>query len=65
EEGQAGEETESESSEVPVKRVKRKTSIACYSCRKRKMKCNGMRPVCSNCEKRQLVCDYAPVAKRR
>lgn len=35
--------------------------IACTSCRKRKERCDGQRPVCGSCEKRNISCSYAVV----
>lgn len=34
------------------------TSIACYVCRKRKVKCNRLYPTCSNCSQTQQTCTY-------
>ncbi|XPS73622.1 hypothetical protein M3J09_005766 [Ascochyta lentis] len=34
------------------------TSIACESCRKRKSKCDGVRPKCNTCQSKNLVCVY-------
>ena len=31
----------------------------------RKLKCDGQYPICGNCQKRRLACDYAPYPKRR
>ncbi|KAH7252615.1 hypothetical protein BKA59DRAFT_166509 [Fusarium tricinctum] len=33
---------------------------ACESCRRKKTKCTGERPVCSFCERLQQVCEYLP-----
>ncbi|KAK1252494.1 hypothetical protein MKX08_003681 [Trichoderma sp. CBMAI-0020] len=42
-----------------VTRPMRKTiNVACESCRKRKIKCDGIRPRCSSCESREIVCQY-------
>ncbi|KAL9488234.1 hypothetical protein ACSS6W_000511 [Trichoderma asperelloides] len=42
-----------------VIRPMRKTiNVACESCRKRKIKCDGSRPRCSSCESRELMCQY-------
>ncbi|KAL1583616.1 hypothetical protein WHR41_07789 [Cladosporium halotolerans] len=32
---------------------------ACFNCRARKAKCNGSRPSCSNCQKRDVDCQYS------
>ncbi|KAF2661258.1 hypothetical protein K491DRAFT_587814 [Lophiostoma macrostomum CBS 122681] len=34
------------------------TSIACESCRKRKSKCDGVRPKCNTCQSKNLQCVY-------
>lgn len=34
------------------------TMIACYMCRKRKIKCNRIYPECSNCTQTQQTCTY-------
>ncbi|KAF2844013.1 hypothetical protein T440DRAFT_473727 [Plenodomus tracheiphilus IPT5] len=34
------------------------TSIACGTCRKRKTKCDGVRPSCSSCQTKKLLCVY-------
>ncbi|ORX96388.1 hypothetical protein BCR34DRAFT_677358 [Clohesyomyces aquaticus] len=34
------------------------TSIACESCRKRKSKCDGLRPKCNTCRSKNLCCVY-------
>ncbi|KAL7822712.1 hypothetical protein V8C26DRAFT_179922 [Trichoderma gracile] len=39
--------------------VRKAVNVACESCRKRKIKCNGNRPKCSACESRQIECQYA------
>ncbi len=33
--------------------------------RTRKVRCDGVRPTCTNCTRRDSLCDYDPVAKRR
>ncbi|KAK0477868.1 hypothetical protein IW261DRAFT_1484296 [Armillaria novae-zelandiae] len=50
----------SASDKQPTK-VPRRTPMACEFCRGRKMKCDGIRPSCANCEKRQIACTYQPV----
>ncbi|KAG5720610.1 hypothetical protein E4T56_gene4541 [Termitomyces sp. T112] len=42
-------------------RTPRRTPMACQFCRGRKLKCDGLRPLCSNCNKRGCPCVYAPV----
>ncbi|CAG7565241.1 unnamed protein product [Fusarium equiseti] len=34
-------------------------SVACDSCRKRKVRCNGSRPRCANCVQSDMACTYA------
>ncbi|KAN0079910.1 hypothetical protein V8E55_009476 [Tylopilus felleus] len=46
--------------EVP--RVPRRTPMACQFCRGRKLKCDGSRPSCSNCNRRGYPCLYVPVS---
>ena len=29
------------------------------------MKCDGLRPTCKNCQKKNVVCHYIPVVRRR
>lgn len=38
---------------------RQRTAQACDSCKRRKQKCNGLRP-CNTCTKRQLDCQYTP-----
>ncbi|KAE8162160.1 putative fungal-specific transcription factor domain protein [Aspergillus tamarii] len=45
-----------------------KTIIACVTCRRRKVKCDGLRPVCGRCQnKRELqeTCSYIAASVRR
>ncbi|KAH0834083.1 hypothetical protein J3R83DRAFT_11367, partial [Lanmaoa asiatica] len=42
-------------------RVPRRTPMACQFCRGRKLKCDGSRPSCSNCNRRGYPCVYVPV----
>ncbi|KKO98434.1 hypothetical protein THAR02_09461 [Trichoderma harzianum] len=41
--------------------VKKAVSVACESCRKRKIKCNGNRPKCAGCQTRDIDCKYDSV----
>jgi hypothetical protein len=34
-------------------------SVACDSCRKRKTRCNGIRPQCASCIQSDAICTYA------
>ncbi|KIP06206.1 hypothetical protein PHLGIDRAFT_515882 [Phlebiopsis gigantea 11061_1 CR5-6] len=47
------------------RKVPKKTQIACFFCRGRKLKCDGQQPLCGNCQKRNHPCSYAPYPKRR
>ncbi|TYJ53177.1 hypothetical protein B9479_006205 [Cryptococcus floricola] len=48
------------------KRTRRKTSIACNFCRSKKLKCNGVRPICSVCARRnEGDCVYETALRRR
>ncbi|KAE9395225.1 hypothetical protein BT96DRAFT_997828 [Gymnopus androsaceus JB14] len=43
-------------------RVPRRTPMACQFCRGRKLKCDGLRPSCGNCNRRGYPCSYKPVS---
>ncbi|KAH8104771.1 hypothetical protein BXZ70DRAFT_614891 [Cristinia sonorae] len=43
----------------------KKITVACNFCRSRKLKCDGGRPACSQCSKRNHSCDYTVSHKRR
>ncbi|KAH7872487.1 uncharacterized protein C8R40DRAFT_1117059 [Lentinula edodes] len=43
-------------------RVPRRTPMACQFCRGRKLKCDGNRPSCANCNRRGYPCVYTPVS---
>ncbi|EKM51845.1 uncharacterized protein PHACADRAFT_31645 [Phanerochaete carnosa HHB-10118-sp] len=49
----------------PVRRMPRKTPIACNFCRGRKLKCDGRTPTCSHCDKRRQPCVYVDAVRRR
>ncbi|KAK9727638.1 hypothetical protein K7432_001672 [Basidiobolus ranarum] len=50
----------------PSKQPKRKRlTQACDTCRKKKVKCDGNRPSCSNCIRLKVPCTYLPTAKKR
>ncbi|KAH7173958.1 fungal-specific transcription factor domain-containing protein [Fusarium flagelliforme] len=42
-------------------RIRRRATEACTFCRKRKIKCNGQRPSCINCQTYEKECVYEPV----
>ncbi|KAF7298963.1 GTP binding protein [Mycena indigotica] len=48
-----------------VKPRSKKITVACNFCRSRKLKCDGGRPSCAQCLKRNNPCDYMPQNKRR
>ncbi|ADV19518.1 hypothetical protein I305_03079 [Cryptococcus gattii E566] len=52
---------------VGSNRQRKRQLISCYPCRKRKIRCDGRRPVCEQCERRKIVnqCGYAESIKRR
>ncbi|KAH7129799.1 hypothetical protein B0J13DRAFT_678869 [Dactylonectria estremocensis] len=55
----AGVASASESSQASAPISKRKnTNLACQSCRRRKVKCNGGTPQCAQCAKWNIDCDY-------
>ncbi|KAF9559023.1 hypothetical protein CPC08DRAFT_709153 [Agrocybe pediades] len=43
-------------------RTPKRTPMACQFCRGRKLKCDGMRPSCANCHRRNYPCTYTPVS---
>ncbi|KAK7014234.1 hypothetical protein R3P38DRAFT_1445677 [Favolaschia claudopus] len=45
-------------------RQPRRVPMACQFCRARKLKCDGLRPQCSNCSRRGVACNYVPVASQ-
>ncbi|ODN82756.1 hypothetical protein L202_01035 [Cryptococcus amylolentus CBS 6039] len=48
------------------KRTRKKTSIACNFCRSKKLKCNGVRPICSVCARRnEGDCVFETALRRR
>ncbi|KAJ7054692.1 hypothetical protein C8F01DRAFT_482175 [Mycena amicta] len=42
-------------------RTSRRIQMACQFCRARKLKCDGIRPQCTNCSRRNCACSYVPV----
>ncbi|CAL1698217.1 unnamed protein product [Somion occarium] len=51
-------ESDPNSSKTP-----RRVPMACTFCRKRKLKCDGRKTSCANCERRGIPCSYVPVAE--
>ncbi|TFK96888.1 hypothetical protein BDV98DRAFT_514833, partial [Pterulicium gracile] len=52
---------DSQQNQGDVTRTPKRTPMACTFCRGRKLKCDGMRPSCGNCNRRGFACAYAPV----
>ncbi|KAG8812683.1 hypothetical protein FRC17_001900, partial [Serendipita sp. 399] len=49
----------------PKHRTGRKIAVACNFCRSRKLKCDGGRPQCLQCQRRSVDCEYETVIKKR
>ncbi|KAB8211854.1 hypothetical protein BDV34DRAFT_61987 [Aspergillus parasiticus] len=43
---------------MPIRRPHRKSRHGCKACKRRRVKCDEVRPTCSSCEQRQEDCDY-------
>ncbi|KIY62668.1 hypothetical protein CYLTODRAFT_447066 [Cylindrobasidium torrendii FP15055 ss-10] len=52
-------------SDQPPRKKSNKVEIACNFCRARKLKCDGARPMCYNCQSRGTDCEYVEQQKRR
>ncbi|KAI0783255.1 hypothetical protein C8Q75DRAFT_726434, partial [Abortiporus biennis] len=48
-------------SDEDIPRTPRRTPMACQFCRGRKLKCDGLKPSCNNCNRRGIPCAYVPV----
>ncbi|KAG0327014.1 hypothetical protein BGZ99_008564 [Dissophora globulifera] len=48
---------------APIKR--KRLTQACDPCRKKKIKCNGVKPSCAHCTKLNATCTYLPSTKKR
>ncbi|OAR01787.1 hypothetical protein LLEC1_07532 [Akanthomyces lecanii] len=46
------------SATTPLDRRPKKSSSTCATCRHRKVRCNGARPMCSNCQRLGFPCSY-------
>ncbi|RPA98429.1 hypothetical protein L873DRAFT_1740733 [Choiromyces venosus 120613-1] len=44
---------------MPPKRRHTKSRNGCMTCRRRRVKCDEIRPICTNCTRRELDCVYA------
>ncbi|KAM5527275.1 C6 transcription factor [Fusarium oxysporum f. sp. phaseoli] len=53
--------THAEYRTAPLVRRGAPTSLACESCRQRKIKCNGARPTCSQCRAKHIDCVYRQI----
>ncbi|KAF4495394.1 nitrate assimilation regulatory nirA [Fusarium agapanthi] len=47
---------------APLTRKRAPIALACEACRQKKVKCNGARPVCSQCRARKSECIYRATA---
>lgn len=47
------------------KRTGKRATMACHSCRSRKLKCDESMPACSQCQRRNLPCAYDDQVRRR
>ncbi|KAI8623647.1 hypothetical protein F5Y19DRAFT_481438 [Xylariaceae sp. FL1651] len=48
------------------KEIKRRTKTGCLTCRKRRIKCDELHPVCKNCQKSKREClGYDPIFKNQ
>ncbi|RMJ27340.1 C6 zinc finger [Aspergillus sp. HF37] len=43
---------------MALRRPHRKSRHGCFECKKRRVKCDEARPICSNCSTRQSECEY-------
>ncbi|OQD72177.1 hypothetical protein PENPOL_c001G07721 [Penicillium polonicum] len=50
--------TEQDTPSKPLRRQRLRVSNACQVCRLRKIKCDGVRPVCTRCQARGKTCAY-------
>lgn len=39
---------------------RQRVSLACDCCRRKKIRCNGVKPTCNNCTAHSLECTYTP-----
>ncbi|KAJ2743641.1 hypothetical protein GGI20_003588 [Coemansia sp. BCRC 34301] len=44
---------------------KKRLTQACQHCRKKKIRCDGIRPSCNNCTKNKSPCTYLPSVRKR
>ncbi|KAI8323345.1 hypothetical protein GQ54DRAFT_112524 [Martensiomyces pterosporus] len=50
---------------LPPEKKKKRLTQACQHCRKKKIKCDGIRPSCKNCAKGSIPCTYLPSIRKR
>ncbi|KAI7864215.1 uncharacterized protein EV154DRAFT_388572, partial [Mucor mucedo] len=44
---------------------RKRLSLACNVCRRKKIKCDGIKPVCGKCLKQDQECSYSSSNKKR
>ncbi|RKO87638.1 hypothetical protein BDK51DRAFT_12186, partial [Blyttiomyces helicus] len=44
---------------------RKRVTQACDACNKKKIKCDGLKPTCSNCTRSLSTCTYSRSAKKR
>ncbi|KAI9925716.1 hypothetical protein AWENTII_012175 [Aspergillus wentii] len=50
---------------MALRRTHRKSRHGCAECKRRRVKCDEARPICSNCSKRQSECEYESTSSIR
>ncbi|KAG8899147.1 hypothetical protein FRB99_006898 [Tulasnella sp. 403] len=65
EESQKADSGPNTSTGAETEKEKPRAYIACQTCRSRKVRCDGVRPVCTNCTKRHQDCVYDDAPRRR
>ncbi|TWU74250.1 hypothetical protein ED733_004393 [Metarhizium rileyi] len=55
---EAGPSSPLQDEKLNAKRRRVGVTVACNACRRKKIRCNGQRPTCSNCETNNGVCTY-------
>ncbi|KAJ2743642.1 hypothetical protein GGI20_003589 [Coemansia sp. BCRC 34301] len=64
EDDDAEEEEEEEEEEESLSKQQR-LMRACDTCRRKKVKCNGTKPLCAHCTRMKLACHYSPLARKK
>lgn len=44
--------------EPPAEKVRQRISLACKSCRSKRVRCDGAQPICQSCSQKGFVCEY-------